>query len=205
MRVTLVWLMSCLPAAALLAADAPHPPNPQSTTGAPVQADRQHSKNETGTAVRQGPRQLKPSEHGVGRRIPDVEFQDVEGRLHKLSECALRELTVVAVTSTSCPISKRYLPTLAQLEKSYDARKVAFVFVNPTPSDSDDDIRSAIQTHGLRGPYVRDSEGRLLGRLGPRRPQSVLCSTRPARSCTAERSMTSTALAIRSTRRAEPC
>jgi thiol-disulfide isomerase/thioredoxin len=98
--------------------------------------------------------------------IPDVEFLDVAGRQHRLSECTGHALTVVAVTSTSCPISKRYLPTLAKLEKTYQDREVVFIFVNPTPSDSDADIRAAIETHDLQDAYFRDAEGKLLGPLG---------------------------------------
>ena len=100
--------------------------------------------------------------------IGDVEFRDFEGRVQRLSECASRPLTVVAVTSTSCPISKRYLPTLAKLEQTYDPRQVGFVFVNPTPSEPDNDVRAAIQAFGLRGPYVRDGDGKLLAALAAR-------------------------------------
>ena len=166
MKAIVTCLMLGLSVVALLAAESVQQQHPQSTGNPPATADRSNAKDETSAAVRQGPRQLKPAEHGVGRMVPDVEFQDIEGHRHKLSEWGSHALTVVAVTSTSCPISKRYLPTLAQLEKSYGDRKVAFIFVNPTPSDSDEDIRAAIQSHDLRGPYVRDSEGKLLGPLG---------------------------------------
>ena len=166
MKAIVTCLVLGLSVVALLAAESAQQQHPQSTGNPPATADRSNAKDETSAAVRQGPRQLKPAEHGVGRMVPDVDFQDIEGHRHKLSEWGSHELTVVAVTSTSCPISKRYLPTLAQLEKSYGDRKVAFIFVNPTPSDSDEDIRAAIQSHDLRGPYVRDSEGKLLGPLG---------------------------------------
>jgi peroxiredoxin len=138
----------------------------QEVRGVSADADRHISNAETATAVRQGPRQLRPADYGVGRMIPDVEFRDFAGRQHRLSECTARPLTVVAVTSTSCPISKRYLPTLAKLEKTYKDRDVVFIFVNPTPSDSDADIRAAIDEHGLQGAYVRDADGKLLGLLG---------------------------------------
>jgi len=166
MKAIVTCLALNLSLVALLAAESVQQPHPQSTGNPPATADRSDPNDTTSAPVRQGPRQLKPAEHGVGRMVPDVDFQDIEGQRHRLSELRSHELTVVAVTSTSCPISKRYLPTLAQLEKSYGARKVAFIFVNPTPSDSDEDIHAAIQAYDLRGPYVRDPEGKLLEPLG---------------------------------------
>ena len=153
----LILVMSTLPTTCLTAQDV------RNTT---VDEDRNDSVVDIRTAVRQGPRPLRPADFGVGRMIPDVEFRDFAGCQHRLSECTGHTLTVVAVTSTSCPISRRYLPTLAKLEKTYQVRDVVFTFVNPTPSDSDADIRAAIQTHNLQGAYVRDAEGKLLGPLG---------------------------------------
>lgn len=107
---------------------------------------------------------LRPLEMGIGRMIPDASFVDVAGQKHQLSDFKHVRSLVIAVTSTSCPVSKLYLPTLAELEKSYSGKAV-FVFVNPLASDSDQDIRSAIATQHLAGPYIRDPEGKLLSLL----------------------------------------
>src|SRR6056297_23206 len=38
--------------------------------------------------VRQGPRIVKPGDHGVGRQIPDVSLTDIDGKSHRLSDFA---------------------------------------------------------------------------------------------------------------------
>ena len=62
--------------------------------------------------VRQGPKVVKPGEHGVGRRAPDIAFKDINGKAGKLSDFKGKAL-VVAFTSTSCPLSKKFAPALA--------------------------------------------------------------------------------------------
>lgn len=112
-------------------------------------------------------RRLKPSDHGVGRIMPETAFRDIDGNHHTLAECKTAMATVVAVTSTTCPLSKRFLPTLAKLEKHY-ASKINFVYVNPIATDSNESIRAAIKTNDLKGAYVRDPDGAILASLGAR-------------------------------------
>ena len=116
--------------------------------------------------VRQAPRVLKANEHGVGRLAPDIAFTDTTGKKGKLSEFKDKKAVVVAFTSTSCPVSLKYAPTLARLEKTYRDKGVAFVFVNPVTTDTADDIARAIKTHGFIGPYVHDKDGSVAKALG---------------------------------------
>ena len=64
--------------------------------------------------VRQGPRVIRPAEAGVGKLIPDVAFTDLAGKAGKLSDFKDAKLTVVAFTNTTCPICKKYAPSLAR-------------------------------------------------------------------------------------------
>jgi peroxiredoxin/mono/diheme cytochrome c family protein len=116
--------------------------------------------------VRKAPRIVKPAEHGVGVLAPDVAFTDVTGRSGKLSDFKDKKAVVVLLTSTSCPISQKYAPTLARLEKTYRDKGVAFVFVDPIATDSTDDVAKAIKTHGFVGPVVRDKESAVAKALG---------------------------------------
>ena len=56
---------------------------------------------------------------------------------------------------TGCPLCQKYAPTLAELERRYRERGVAFVLLNPNDSESLDDLKQAVQLHGFQGPYVR--------------------------------------------------
>ncbi len=73
-------------------------------------------------------------------------------------------LTVVALTSTTCPLCLRYGPTLARLEDAYAAKGVRFVFVDPEPDATAAGGRAAVARLGLGGPYVLSPEwARALG------------------------------------------
>jgi thiol-disulfide isomerase/thioredoxin len=119
-------------------------------------------------SVREGPRVLAPAAAGVGRLVPDAGFTDLDGREIRLKKLVGKKGLVVAFTSTSCPLCKKYLPTLTRLEKEYSARGIAFLFVNPTATDPAEDIRKAIGTHALQGPYVHDGDGAVAALLGAR-------------------------------------
>ena len=79
--------------------------------------------------VRQGPKAIDPAENGIGRWIPDVEFISVKGKRGRLSDFKSGKALVVAFTGASCPVSKRFAPTLAALEKAYAKLGVSFLFV----------------------------------------------------------------------------
>lgn len=115
--------------------------------------------------IRQGPRSIKASEHGVGRQIPDVSFTDIDGKQHTLSDFTSRKAVVFAMTGTGCPLCLKYSPSLAAIEKQYRDRGVAFIFVNPNESESGDRLQEAVTTHGFDGPYVSDGSKVLPGVL----------------------------------------
>src|SRR5262249_22124395 len=91
--------------------------------------------------IRKYPKVLKPGEHGVGKLAPDIAFTDINGKPGKLSDFKDKKALVIAVTSTSCPKSLKFAPTLARLEKAYADKGLAFVFVNPIDTHPPQDIR----------------------------------------------------------------
>ena len=108
--------------------------------------------------VRQGPRPIKPSEHGVGRQIPDLSFTDITGKLQSLSDFANHKAVVFAMTGTGCPLCLKYSPSLAEIEEQYRDKGVAFIFVNPNESESGRQLHEAVKTHGFQGPYISDGD-----------------------------------------------
>ena len=111
----------------------------------------------TPNPIREAPRVLKGGEVGVGRRIPDLAFQDLAGKPHKLSDFKRHQALVIALTGTGCPLCLKYTPTLAAMEKAYQARGVRFLFVNPNDSEEVAKLRGAVKAQGFQGPYVRDA------------------------------------------------
>jgi len=114
---------------------------------------------------RQGPEPLRPTEHGVGRLIEPLVLTDISGQKHHFPhEHSPTRLTVFCLTSTSCPLSRKYLPTLADLAQQTPSG-VQFILVNPIATDTQADMVVAAATvPGAR--YVHDPEGQLVRQLG---------------------------------------
>lgn len=109
---------------------------------------------------------LKPAEHGVGRFIADLEFTDLQGRMLRLSDYRSAKVLVVAMTSTSCPLSRKYLPTLTELARQYSTRSAQFILVNSIRSDDRQAMQTAAAGLPATVPYVVDADETLLQRLG---------------------------------------
>jgi thiol-disulfide isomerase/thioredoxin/mono/diheme cytochrome c family protein len=124
--------------------------------------------------LRQRARLLRPADHGVGRYIADISFSELDGKQRSLSEFKDRQFVVVAMTSTSCPLSKKYLPTLVELAKKYSAQGVQFIAVNCVPTDNADAMKSAAQSFGTTASYVYDAHENLSRHVGAMTTTDVL-------------------------------
>lgn len=104
---------------------------------------------------------IDPASVGVGSVVPALSLRDLDGKPHQLGSA---KTTVVILTSTTCPLTKKYGPTLAKLESAYRPKGVQFVFVNPTSSEPVADQKADRARLKLAGPYVNDPEvARTLG------------------------------------------
>ena len=124
-----------------------------------VQPDTTKSKVEKPDPVKQGPKIIRAAEVGVGKLVPDLAFTDLAGKAGKLSDFQGAKFTVVAFTNATCPMCKKFTPSLARIEKDYAAKGVAFLFVNPTATDKPDGKPFA-------GRYVHDTDGQLTAAFG---------------------------------------
>lgn len=116
---------------------------------------------------KESPKPVAAVQAGVGRRVVDVKSIALDGKEYRLSTSLNeRKALVVAVTSSSCPISKKYLPTLAKLEKEYGDKGVGFLLLNPIATDSTDDIAKQLAAAGFNGPYFHDKDGAHAKTLG---------------------------------------
>lgn len=106
--------------------------------------------------IRQAAKPIRGSESGVGRFLPDLEFSDIHGGDHRLTEYREAKAVVIAMTGVGCPLCQKYAPSLAAIEDQYRDQGVMFVFVNPNESESVQRLGESIASHGFDGPYVRD-------------------------------------------------
>ena len=122
-------------------------------------------------SLKEQPLVLKASEHGVGRLAPAVKMQDVTGKA--VSFGAETKAVVVACFGASCPLSNKFAPELARLEKEYGAKKVAFVFVSPVAGEQIEDVRKFAATYGLASPVVAAAPAEWVSALQPKTTTEV--------------------------------
>jgi len=115
--------------------------------------------------IREAPGILDGSEQGIGRTIPDLQYTDLSGKPGRLSELSESKAIVVLITGTGCPLCRKYAPSLASIEKEYQAKGVQCVFVNPNRAEKLARIEKNVATHGFRGPYVRDVDHNMIRAL----------------------------------------
>ena len=118
-------------------------------------------------SLKQGPKPIDGDLHGVGRWIPDVSFVTVKGKKGKLSDFKHKRALVVAFTGASCPLSKRFAPTLAAIEKEYGKKGIAFVYVDPIAvPGAKEDLRTMAREQSFQGPVILDESESLTQTLG---------------------------------------
>jgi peroxiredoxin len=118
------------------------------------------------SSPRQAPRWIKPADAGIGRMIPDTTLTDLDGKTHRLTDFTKGKATVIALVSSSCPVSKRYLPTLSALEPQAKAAGVGVLLVAPTASETPAELRAALASAKLTTPCISDPQGALCQMLG---------------------------------------
>ncbi len=116
-------------------------------------------------SVREGPKPVRPGDHGIGRRVDNVTFTDLTGLPRSLAGGVDGGLVVVAMTSTSCPLSRKYVPRLKELAESA-GDGITWFLVNPVATDKPADMQAAAARLAGLAAYVHDPEGRLAAAVG---------------------------------------
>jgi mono/diheme cytochrome c family protein len=111
---------------------------------------------------------------GVGRAYAIPPFTSIDGvRADAESVMRGKSVVVVAMTSSGCPVSQKYGPRMASIEREFGPRGVGFVHVNTVAAESDAEIREQIKDAGFRGMYAPDRDRALARVLRPRTTSEV--------------------------------
>jgi Ca2+-binding EF-hand superfamily protein/mono/diheme cytochrome c family protein len=123
--------------------------------------------------VTSGPEMLKPGEVGIGRMVDDGKFRTLDGKELSLGSFNERKGLVIVMTSATCPVSKRYLPSVAKLAMELKDQGLGLLLANALGSEKPEDIRSQLAAAGVTAPYVHDIEKKLSMALGARTTTEV--------------------------------
>ncbi|MFM9170883.1 MAG: redoxin family protein [Phycisphaerales bacterium] len=110
---------------------------------------------------------------GVGRHVPDAVGIDLDGNRRGWRSGRGDAVTVIALTSVTCPLCRKFGTTLARVEAAFAARGVRFVFVNVSGTDSVKDMRKQAGSLGLKGLSLRDADRSIADALGARTTTEV--------------------------------
>lgn len=114
-----------------------------------------------------------------GHRDADpVVLVDLDGRDVSVTSDAAIRVWVYVFLGVECPISNRFLPELAALEKEHAPRGVRFVPVYPNADETPDRIRRHRAEFGLAPAAYRDPQHRVAERLRAHRTPEVVVITR---------------------------
>jgi peroxiredoxin len=109
----------------------------------------------------------------VGRQIPGFVLPDADGRDFGLADLQKSRYVVVAFLSTTCPVAKAYIPTLAEIDRSYRDRGVRVLGAYANAGDTPEAVRKHTAEFGIDFPVVVDARQTLLPLFEPRRTAEV--------------------------------
>jgi mono/diheme cytochrome c family protein len=108
-----------------------------------------------------------------GRQVPDVAFTDLTGKPHRTADAARYAGMAIALSSSTCPVSKRQMPSLAKLEQELSNRGIALLVLNPMKTETDDEIRAQVAAAGVRSTVCHDATQALAQALQARTTTEV--------------------------------
>jgi peroxiredoxin len=109
----------------------------------------------------------------VGEMVPDFAFTTIDGKAITLTGYAAKRPVVIAIRDCECPLSQKYGPTLALLEREFAEKGVKVLFVNPSGIDSPQSMRAERESFGFSGAYAADQSGLMSHALGATRTTEI--------------------------------
>jgi peroxiredoxin len=111
----------------------------------------------------------------IGSVVGDFALRDADGKVHRLSDSAKADATVVVFLGTECPLARLYAPRLARLVERYKSRGVQFFAINPHQSEVEADLLTFEREYKPSVRLLRDAGQIVADRCGATRtPEAVV-------------------------------
>jgi thiol-disulfide isomerase/thioredoxin len=105
--------------------------------------------------------------------LTELRFRDLYDREVTLKGDEATPAWVLFFFSNTCPVARRYMPRIAQLENEYGARGVRFIGINASPADTLQDIADFAWDFDVPYPILKDNSFSPVKTLGITRTPEV--------------------------------
>lgn len=107
-----------------------------------------------------------PAAAGVGALVRIEQVTDIDGTTHDVKALARKGGVVFVMTSTTCPLSRKYAPAVGRLAQATAKEGIALVVVDVQGADTAEELRSFADAYGLTGILVHDPKRQVAATLG---------------------------------------
>lgn len=109
----------------------------------------------------------------IGDTIPEIRFKDIRALPRTLSDFGKKRAYVLVFTTTSCPLVRRSIPKLTELDARYTSQDVQFVAVNVGANDTIRDMAAQAIELDAAFAFVKDADLSCAKALGVTRTPGV--------------------------------
>jgi peroxiredoxin len=113
------------------------------------------------------------ADHTLGRRLPSLRCQDLNGAEHELSEWSDQPVLVMVFVGTECPLVRLYLPRLAEIVERYGSRGVAIIGLDANRQDTPVELDEFAREFRISFPLLIDRDNRIADACGATRTPEV--------------------------------
>jgi|SRR5690554_401411 len=116
---------------------------------------------------------LAASADGFLKTVKEFELSDHQGVMHTLEDYADRELVVMYVHGTGCPIARLSVPTYLHLQEQYADQNIEFLMLNSFIQDDIPRIAKEAEEFNINFPILKDADQSVARSMGVERTAEV--------------------------------
>lgn len=111
----------------------------------------------------------------IGEPAPAISLKDIRYLPRSVAELGAGGPVVLVFVTRECPLAKRYLPRVVEIEREYRPRGVRVAFVNVGAEETIVDAATPMAEAGVAAPLLKDFDAALARAVGvTRTPQAVV-------------------------------
>ncbi len=90
------------------------------------------------------------------KKVNDFTLEDYNGVKHSLADYKSSKAIVLMFIATQCPVSNAYNARMAELQKDYASKGIAFIGINSNKQESAEEVKDHAKKHGFEFPILKD-------------------------------------------------